>query len=52
VFAAYWLIKSRELQESNADLEAAKGALTPAGIREGARFRGLFQSAPLEKTMP
>lgn len=50
VFAAYWLIKSREIQESNADLEAAKGELTPSQVREGARFGGLFQTAPLEKT--
>jgi hypothetical protein len=52
VFAAYWLIKSREIQESNADLEAARGALIPAGIRKGARFGGLFETAPLENTEP
>jgi hypothetical protein len=48
VFAAYWLIKSRELKESNADLKAAKGALSPAVVTAGARFGGLFQTPPVD----
>ena len=47
VFAAYWLIKSLEIKESNADLKAAKGALSPAVVPAEARFGGLFQTPPV-----
>lgn len=49
VFAAYWLIKSLEIKETNADLKAVEGTLSPAVVPAGARFGGIFQTPPMDK---
>lgn len=48
VFAAYWLIKSLEIKESDADLKAAMGDLSPSPVPADARFGGIFQVPPVD----
>ena len=51
-FAAYWLVKSWEVQQTSADRAAARGVLEPSAAAARGRAPGrLVQAAPLDRTV-